>query len=223
MLHLPILLLAVNAPPQPAGALPSERLAPNFEPALYQPVAPLAESDGGVLKLSYTYLELGFTQFDPDQIDDEADAYYARASIEIAFIYLFGQYEKQEFDTNNLELNNVQLGFGAHFDIGERLDLQGDIAWLYSDFSDDVSLSGDENGYQVRAGLRFLLLPWGGGGLEGEGNLVYRDIDNGVAEDGVFGGQVGARVHFLRLLSVGAMYTQVKDDTELGFNARLSF
>lgn len=225
MLHLPIALLAAaaNAPVQPVEAFVPESLAPNFAPALFQP-APVLQDEDGAIELSYTYFELGFTQFDPDQIDDEADAYYAKASIEIAFLYLFGSYQKQEFDLNNLEANNLQLGLGAHFDLGERLDLQADLAWLYSDFeADGTNFGGSEDGYQLRVGLRWLLLPWNNGGLEAEGNLMYRDLDNGINEDGAFGGQLGARVHFISILSIGAMYTQLESDSEVGFNARLSF
>ena len=40
---------------------------------------------------------------------------------------------------------------------------------------------------------------------------------------GQWGGQIGARVHFLHLFSIGAMYTSVDGDTQGQLNARLSF
>jgi len=223
MFPLPVLLLVAGAAPETAASPPlPASLSPDFAAVLYEPVAPVQDAE--VFDFSYTYLEVGFNRYDPDKLVEKSDAYYVRGSVEIAFFYLFGQYQRQDFGgALDIKNSNIDLGAGLSFDVGDRLDLQADIAWLFSDVSSSLgSLDASHNGYQLRGGGRFLLVPWDGGGLEGEANLVYRDIDNKLYSDGAFGGQIGARFHLMKLLSLGVMYTRVKDDTELGFNARVS-
>ena len=224
MLLNPILLLIAAASAEARPETPPPALtAPEFEAVLYQPAAPVQESEP--FELSYTFLEIGFNRYDPDELIEKADAYYVRGSIEIAFFYLFGQFQRQDFGGSlDIESSNLDLGAGLHFDVGEGVSLQTDIAWLYSDVSSSLgSLDADHNGYQLRGGGRFLLVPWEDGGFELEANLVYRDLDNNLGNDGAFGGQLGARFHLLQQLSLGLLYTNVDGDTELGFNARASF
>jgi len=217
-----LLVAAANLEAQPTTPPPA-LMTPESEAVLYQPVAPVQESEA--FDLSYTFLEIGFNRYDPDKLIEKADAYYVRGSIEIAFFYLFGQYQRQDFGgALDIKSSNLDLGGGLHFDLSDGVSLQADIAWLYSDVSSSLgSLDTDHNGYQLRGGGRFLLIPWDGGGFEVEANLVYRDLDNNLNNDGSLGGQLGGRFHIMKLLSLGVMYTNVNSDTELGFNARASF
>jgi hypothetical protein len=105
-----------------------------------------------------------------------------------------------------------------------KLDVLGEAAWLYSDLSSDLSTLDDTtDGFEGKAGVRWMPLVWGGGGCELNGNLVYVDLENRLAsEDDATGWEAGVQVHFLRLFSVGAMYSILEDDDRVSANVRVS-
>jgi hypothetical protein len=87
-----------------------------------------------------------------------------------------------------------------------------------------AGLDDSANGFEARVGARWMPLLWDGGGLELDGNIVYVDLSNRLGSDSyVTGWEAGARFHFLRLLSVGAMYGMLGQDDEVNVNARVSF
>jgi hypothetical protein len=234
--------LALSAAPQPA-AQPSFTLEPAsfaLEPAalavapreaLFATSASLFAADDheGDSPLSYTYVEVGATTFNVDDLegeDEDIDTYYARASLNLGLIYLFAGYENQDLDLEDTDSDLWRLGVGAHLGLARQLHLIGEIAWLFNDVSSDLDeLDESESGYEARAGVRWLPIEWSRGGLELDGNLVYQDIDNRLASDDAdIGGELGVRAHFIQILSVGAMYTRYReDDDQLGLNVRFSF
>ena len=186
----------------------------------------LKENEAGESVFSYTFIEIGATQFDVDEADEEADIYYGRASLGLFdFLYLFAGYENQSTDFEDTDTDVIRLGGGVHFGVMEKLDLVADIAWLYSDMSSDLDeLDDTTNGFEIHAGGRWMPLDWDGGGLEIHGGLVYVDMENRIAsDDEATGFDVGAKLHFIRMLSVGAVYTMLEDDDSIGVNARVSF
>lgn len=223
MLHLPLALLAAGTPALQPGLPTAATALPPVEPLLYPAHAP-ADEGSEAADLSYTYLEVGNLQYDPDLSNDDANAYYLRAQLSLGLVYLFGQYQQQEFNTSELEFNTVDLGAGVHFPLDDQIQLQAELAAVFVNYDGSVEDLDDEAGYIGRVGARAMILPWSGGGLEAEANGVYRGIDLGeLGAKGQWGGQIGARVHFLRLFSIGAMYTSVDGDTQGQLNARLSF
>ncbi len=168
---------------------------------------------------SYTYLELGITQFDVDDVDDEADTYYARGSVGLFdFLYAFGQYENQDFDIEDGDRDLITVGAGAHFGILHNLDLIAEIGWLFTDSDFD-----DDSGIVASGGARWMALPWTNGGLELNGEIGYYGIDNFGSDDKPVYWEVGARFHFLTAFSVGAAYQKIEDDDQLIGNVRFSF
>ena len=218
---LPSLVTALAAP-QPAP------IPLTFEPrraypsrALYAPV----QDDSEGYDFSYTFAELGLTSTDIDGLAEDADTYYLAASLGLGIFQIVASYENTDLDIGDSSSDTLRLGAGAHFSLTPRVDLQGDISWLYSDASSNfANLNDSSNGYEVRGGLRWMALPWNGGGLELAGNILYRDLETAFAsEEDQFGWEAQARVHLLKLLSVGGSYIQRADDEQYLFNARVSF
>ena len=228
MLPVVIALAAVSAYSQPATAIPS--LVASLDPAPFAVSAPLAsataEGESKPATFSYTYLEVGATQFNVDTIDETADIYYGRGSLGLfGFLYVFGEYQNQAVDFQDTKTDLIELGVGAHFSVMPKLDLVGEIGWLYNDITSDLSqLDDTTNGYEVRVGARWMVMDWDGGGLELNGGLGYIDLENQLASDDASNiWDVGARVHFLKHVSIGAGYAMQGEDDQVNLNARFSF
>jgi hypothetical protein len=72
-------------------------------------------------------------------------------------------------------------------------------------------------------GARWMPLPWDGGGLELDGGFRWIDLKGLLSDTQTSAWEVGARVHFLKMLSVGASYTFLEQDKQWGLNARVAF
>jgi hypothetical protein len=222
-------LLALSASKPPSEVIPGDFLSLTSELAAAEsalrPQEGVTENAEGESPFSYTFVEIGATRFDVDEIDDEADIYSLRGSLGLFdFLYLFAGYENQATDFEDTDTDVIRLGAGLHFNVIRSLDLIGDIAWLYSDMSSDLDeLDDTTDGFEIHAGGRWLPLDWDGGGLEIHGGLIYVDLENRIAsDDEATGFDLGAKLHFLRMLSVGAVYTMLEDDDSIGVNARVS-
>jgi len=217
MLYTTLLLPALLAPANAEPAL----FAPAATPTLAAP-APLRASDEHTF--SYSYLEVGATRFDVENLDEDADTYFGEVSFDIFhLVNVFLGYENFSVDFDNLDTDIWRLGAGVHFSLGERFDLTGDVAWLFSKIDSDT-LDEDSNGTQVRVGGRFMLLDADALGLElfGRGIVINLD-DSFYSDDSATGFDAGVRLHFLGSLSVAGAYTKIEDDDALGASVRLSF
>ncbi len=218
--------LASGAPAPPADLCVP---APLAEPWIPAPVLPVAQEEQGGSLFSYTFVEVGASARDVDDLSgssDDVDIYYGRASLGVFDpLYLFAGYQNQATDFQNTDSDVYSLGVGAHAPLSTLIDLTGEIAWLYNDVSSDLStLDDSSNGYQISAGLRWMPWSWAGGGIELDGGAIWVDIDNRLASDDAgFGWGAGARLHFLRFLSIGGAYSIIEDDDQVIANVRLSF
>ena len=219
-----LVLSATTTPESSATAPPG----PSPELVASMPLAlPAPPAEGGGADLSYTYVEAGFTTYDVHDLnDDNVDTYYLRASLGLLkFLYVFGKYENSSVDFQNTDTNQVELGVGGHFDPLSSLSVYGEAGYLYNSVSsDDNSLESDKSGYRVDGGVRWMVLPWSGGGLELDGGVGYIDLTNMIASSEhpmVY--TAGARVHFLGHFSVGAAYERLDVDDRLVANLRFSF
>ena len=154
---------------------------------------------------SYTYLEIGASQYDIDNLNDDADFYSLKASLELGMLYLIAGYENQDLKFNDTSSDLFSLGAGLHTSVSPRLDLAADISWLFNDIDRDLSKLDDTNhGYVVRAGPRWMATEWQDGGLELTAEALWVDLDNRIGSaDEAFGYGFGARAHFSELVSVG--------------------
>lgn len=218
------LLLALDPVGHGAAVTP-----PVFEPLVPAPVvaptlAPAEEQADGP-RLSYSFVEIGASRWNLDQIDDEADSYYGRASLGLfKFLYVFGGYENQSVDFQNTDTDLWSLGAGAHFDFSEDLSIFGDLAWLYNEIDSDV-FDDSSNGTLLRLGGRWMALRMGANtALELNGAGLWYSLDDSLlSEDDAAGFEAGARLHFIDFLSVGVAYTMIEDDDLASVNARFSF
>ncbi len=212
---------AAEIPAAPAPPVPS----PEYVASM--PLAAPSLVEGGSSGFSYTYLEAGFTTYDVEDLNDaNVDTYYARGSLGLFhFLYGFASYENSSLDFQNTDTNQVTVGAGAHFDPLDSLSLYGEAGWIYNKVSsDDHSLEGEKGGYRLGGGVRWMALPWSGGGLELDGELGYIDLENQIAsDDKPTYWNAGARVHFLGHFSVGAAYERLDVDDRLMANLRFSF
>ena len=212
-------LLALVAPATPAPE------APLLEPLSADTVAvamAAQEEDEGLLKnpgLSYTFIEVGATRLDLEDLDDEADTYYGLASLGLFdFLYVFLGYENQSVDFDDASTDLWSLGLGGHFGLTDQLDLVADAAWLYSDLNGDT-IDEEDSGFKLRGGARWRPIDL----LELESHAIFFEMDDSLMSDDSFAGfDAGARVH-LGPFSIGAMYEMLDDDDKAGINARFSF
>ena len=184
-----------------------------------------SEAEGAAL--SYSYVEVGFTTYNVEDFsNDNVDTYYGRVSFGLLkFLYVFGWYDNSSTNFNNTDTNQVTLGAGAHFDPSPKISLYGQLGYIFNSVSsDNASVEGDESGYRVDGGVRWMALPWTGGGLELNGAVGYIDLKNQLASsDHPMVYDVGARVHFLGHLSVGATYEKIDVDDKFLGDVRFSF
>ena len=158
--------------------------------------------------------------------DTEADIYYLEGSLGLFdFLYLFGSYQNQDFDIQDTDADLWTLGIGGHLDVTNRVNVLGELSYLFTDVSSSINELEDSNsGYRLYGGARWMALPWNRGGLEVAGGLGYLDLkDRPASDDSVFLWDLGLRAHFIKLLSVGAFYEMQGDDDQVSVNVRVSF
>lgn len=200
-------------------------LALHVEAANLSP-APQEEGRLQPPSFSYTYVEGGMIRFEVDDIDDNVDILYLRGSLAfLDFLHVFAEYQNQEADFGNSETDLIELGVGGHFGIMPNLDLLAELSWLLSDVSSDIgALDEQTNGYKIFGGGRWMVLPWHRGGLELDGGVGYLDLEDQIAsEDNTFLWELGARAHFVEIMSVGVEYSELGDDNQIAGDLRVSF
>lgn len=213
--------LALSASP---ALDPRPTLLPDPSPlaSFLAPAAEKKEAD-----FSYTYVQLGYYSTDVDVVDESSDAIYGRASLGLFdFLYVFLDYANESIDalSDDIDSDQFGIGVGAHFGVAPKLDLVGEAAYLYADLSSDLSDYDDtSNGWMAFAGGRWMPLPWDGGGLEVNGGFRWIDQEGILSDDQTGAWELGGRLHFLKLFSVGATYQFLEDDSRYGFDARVSF
>lgn len=233
ILTLALVASAFSPTLAPAETFNASPLAGFLAPApssAMAPAAPVADNDDSLL--SFTYLEVGAATYNIDNIDgvevddDSIDIFYGRGSISLfEFLYIFGEYSNQSADFENTDTDQITLGAGAHFAVMPNLSVYGEIGVLFNDVSSDIDeLDDSETGYRGAAGARWLALPWDGGGLELNGMIGTLSLDNRLGSDEdpfIYG--AGARIHFIKFLSIGVNYEMVGDDDLLLGGVRWSF
>ncbi len=214
--------LALLALPTPSS-VPAAPVVPFEAPALAALYAPSAE--GETPNFSYTYIELGYAVTDLDKLDDDAKGLRGRASLGLLnFLYVFLDYDNATTDFQDSKSDTWGLGAGAHVSLRPGLDLLGEAAWLSNDISSDLSTLDESNtGWTALAGARWMPVPWDGGGLELDGGYRWIDLKGLLSDERTGAWEVGARVHFLKMLSVGATYSFLEQDRQWGLDARVSF
>jgi len=181
--------------------------------------------DKAEANFSYTYAELGYARTELNDVSDHSNAGYVEGSIGfLDHFRMFGSYIREDTNFDNATLDSFVLGGGVHFGVLPKLDLVGDIAWIFNHIDSDNLFTGDnENGFSIYAGARWMVLPDLMGGLEADGGLRYSDVNSLSSNKAGTALELGGRFHFSKLLSLGMTYDYREADQRLAFDVRFSF
>ena len=156
----------------------------------------------------WTYIEAGYLDFNPDEIDSD-NGFFAGGSLQIfKQFHIVAEYD----DIGDFTFWNA--GGGWHGLFGDRADLFGQIVWANISIDDnDV----DEDGYKLQGGVRWKVVKW----LEVLGQANRLDYGGDVGSDTTF--EIGGLFLFLNdRLGAGVRYETGDADTTRVF-ARFNF
>ncbi len=115
--------------------------------------------------LSYTYVEAGYQQVDPDGADS-ADGWALRGSLALADMWhVFTDYNTVDFD--GIDADFLRVGGGINYSVSPAVDLIGRLSWARVEVG-----SQSEDGYGVTALVRSQIAP----NFELEGGVEFIDL-----------------------------------------------
>jgi hypothetical protein len=199
-------------------------LLANVDPLAAPAKLPFAGDDKGDSLLSYTYAEIGYERTDVDVIPDDLNAYYAKGSFGfLKFFNVVAGVERADTDTDNIHVDTYWIGGGAHFSVMPKLDVLGELDWLYDNINGDSFSADSDTGVSLYLGGRFMALDWDRGGLEVDAGYRWTDLDAVASDTITTAWEFGVRAHFIKFLSVGVDYAFIEDDRRTTLNVRFSF
>ncbi len=149
--------------------------------ALATPFAASAED-----KLSYTYLEAGYSSLNPE-FGERLDGVGIGGSAAITdHLHVFGGYQRT--DNDDFDVRGYQIGLGYNTAITDKVDFVGRVS--YRSFDEDFF--DNANGYGVEAGVRVAFNPH----FEGSAGVRYEDIDEYQETSLVLGAQYKFNEHW---------------------------
>jgi hypothetical protein len=171
--------------------------------------------------MSYRYLQAGYVETDVDVFGETLSGFNVGGSFGFAEnFFVFGEFESTEISEGgvSLEMDQMVVGLGGHYPLGENIDLVGRIGAAELDLELDSgggSISGDESGYLVAAGLR----GQAGDSVELEFAVVHQDLGNDLSDTGF---EAAARYHFNSDWAAGIEYQDVGDFSSIFAGVRYS-
>lgn len=180
-------------------------------------LANAAESD-----MSYRYLQAGYVETDVDLFGETLSGFNVGGSFGFANnFFVFGEYESTEISEGgaSLEMEQMTFGLGGNYPLSDSIDLTGRIGAAEADFeldSGEGSLSGDESGYLVAAGLRGQASE----SFEYEFGVVYVDLGSDLSDTGF---EAAARWNFNSNWAAGVEYQDVGEFSTIFAGVRFSF
>ena len=117
----------------------------------------------------WTYIEAGYLNVDPDDLEGSGDNWFAGATIGILNnFHASGRYITGDF-AENVDFSFWQLAGGVHGLLGEPADLFAEAAW------NDVEIENEsDSAVGINAGIRWMVLPV----LELDGIVHWADYDD---------------------------------------------
>lgn len=137
-------------------------------------------------KLSYTYVEGGYTNIQGDNGLD-GDGFGVRGAFEFGESGFYGLagFNKVEADDFDIDVDSYEVGVGYGHDLSDNLDLISELAYVNS----EVDGFSDVDGYRASVGLR-------GSFSDSFEGLIKANYIDGSDFDGDFSGTVGAQYKF---------------------------
>jgi hypothetical protein len=170
------------------------------------PLAAMAED------LNYSYVEADYVDIDVDDAPS-GDGFGLRGSVGfLDNLFAFADYIDGSVD--GIDIENIAVGVGGHYPLGDGLDAVGRIGYTETDLSaGPISVSDD--GYLLSLGLRGAMSQF-----EAEGSVVYTDLSDGGDETAF---EVAGRWNFSDMFSAGIAYRMGDDANVLFAGVRLSW
>ena len=172
--------------------------------------------------MSYRYFQVGYIETEIDSFGETLDGFATRGSFGFAdYFFVFTEFNSQEIEEGaaSLELDQMVIGLGGHYPLNDNIDLVGRVGAAEADLELDTgegSISGDESGYLVAAGLR----GQAGDSVELEFNVVHQDLGDDLSDTGF---EAVARYHFNKNWAVGLEYQDIGEFTSMQAAVRYSF
>lgn len=183
-----------------------------------------AESLSRASVFSYTYADLGYTQTKFDDINLKADGFGVNGSFLLpaewlpasmaGSLYTTAAYSLAETEKRagrSREITDLRLGAGYRMEMSSTLDLNAELDFLQR----DVKNEGDDAGFRLGIGTRYLITP----GIEAGGGLRYVDI----GQDSETSLEVNGLYHFAQGFSAFVNAATSSDVTSFGVGGRYNF
>lgn len=184
---------------------------------LLSPVIGQAQSE--IDDLSYSWLRVGYIlgEFDAPGDNVDVSGLSIDGSVEVRdHLLLFASYDSQDLDDfPGVAMQQRTFGIGAHFDLGDRISLFGQLGYYDIGVNDNV-VSADDDGARAIAGVRFM--PWSGFEIRGGVDHLELDISGGDT-----GGFVGADLWLTDQFALTADVTSRDDLISVLFGGRIYF
>lgn len=173
--------------------------------------------------LNYDYLEIGYSEVDFDDVDEDLQALSIGGSFLVSeAIYVFGSYadgETDDFAGGRLETTGYTLGLGYRYGVGPQTDFTFAAAFENAEVEGAGGLSflgsDSENGYSLSVGARHLVAP------EFELGLEASYVDIGDEDDTVV--TAGGLWHITEVVAIGLAYSLGSDAQSIEGGVRFKF
>jgi hypothetical protein len=176
-------------------------------------MAPALADEG----FSYSFVELGYTSTEIDDLDVEGDGLGLRGSIEFTDMFHgFASYSDMDLDFD-VGATEMEIGAGLAWSISPNVDFVGTLSYLNLEVDLPAGFgSVDDSAIALGAGLRGRV----GEQLELTGGLKYAEFDEG-GNDTAF--NVGGRYYFTKMFALGADIGFNEDGTSWTLGGRFDF
>jgi hypothetical protein len=165
----------------------------------------------------YTYGELGYSQVDFDNFNEDADVFGANGSLAVSDkLFLIASYSDGNIDASgfDIDLKQASAGLGMHLPLNSKVDFTADLSYVWAEVDADGFNSQDDDGYSLRAGIRAMLTPE----FELNGGGSYTDVSD---DDTAL--YVGGVYNFTNMFAVSGNVSVGDNATAYGIGARLYF
>jgi opacity protein-like surface antigen len=170
--------------------------------------------------LSYNHVDIGYSQYDIDDVDVDGNVIGFGLSVELnESFYAFGSYGLGDLDGDfgiDADFDQLSIGIGYHMPLSPQLDLVTGLSYEYAEVSVDGFGSVDDNGFGLSVGLRFAASD----ALELNGGISYVDFGDG-GDDTGFG--AGALYNFSNNFALGLSASWTDDTSSYGIGGRYYF
>lgn len=169
-------------------------------------MAPVARAEAP----NYSYLEAGYLNVNPDDLEDSGDNWFAGASVGLfKNFHINGRYIDGDY-APNIDFSYWDVGAGWHGLLGEQADLLAEAHWVDTSVADF-----DDNGYRLVGGVRWRPVKV----FELAGLVNWTNFDEG---DSVDSYEIRGMVHVWKF-ALGATYEFQSEVEQWGVFARFNF